>query len=127
VLSRTIPHTVPARSEWSRWLRERQAEGIEIWAAIERPMAASSTFCWTTGRRLPRQPKSLDRARDRFRVGGAKSDPFDAQVLALFCAVIMPPAALYPSSEAAQELRADPRPSRQVKLQTGCSTSSTSP
>ena len=37
MLSRRVAHTVAARSEWARWLRERQAEGVELWAAIERP------------------------------------------------------------------------------------------
>ena len=47
-----------------------------------------------------------DRARDRFRQSGAKSDPFDARVLADFLrtdhAHLRP---LQPSSEAAQELK----------------------
>ena len=37
VQKRPIAHTAAARSEWARWLRECQAEGIEVWAAIERP------------------------------------------------------------------------------------------
>ena len=121
VLSRSIPHTVAARGEWGRWLRERQAEGIEIWAAIERPHGRIVDFLLDHAVVVyPINPKSLDRARDRFRVGGAKSDPFDAQVLALFLrsdhAQLRP---LYPSSEAAQELKGLTRDHRrQVKLQT---------
>ena len=53
----------------------------------------------------PVNPKALDRARDRFRMSSAKSDPFDARVLAEFLrtdhAHLQP---LQPSSEAAQEL-----------------------
>ncbi|MBI4295009.1 MAG: transposase [Chloroflexi bacterium] len=32
----------------------------------------------------PVNPKAVDRARDRFRVSGSKSDPFDARLLAEF-------------------------------------------
>jgi len=51
-------------------------------------------------------PKALDRARDRFRQSGAKSDPFDARVLADFLRTDhLHLQALQPSSEAAQELK----------------------
>ena len=51
-------------------------------------------------------PKAVDRARDRFRVSGAKSDPFDARVLASFVRTEHSHLApLRPSSEAAQELK----------------------
>ena len=54
----------------------------------------------------PVNPKALDRARDRFRQGGAKSDPFDARVLADFLRTDHPRLRpLLPSSEAAQELK----------------------
>ena len=121
VVRDTIAHTVAARSEWSRWLRERQAEGLELWAAIERPHGRIVDFLLDHGVVVyPINPKSLDRARDRFRVGGAKSDPFDAQVLALFLrsdhAHLRP---LYPSSAPAQELKGLTRDyRRQVQLQT---------
>jgi Transposase len=46
------------------------------------------------------------KARDRFRQGGAKSDPFDARVLAEVLRTDHPRLqALQPSSEAAQELK----------------------
>jgi transposase len=121
VLNRTVVHTVAAQSEWGRWLRERQAEGIELWAAIERPHGRVVDFLLDHGVVVyPINPKSLDRARDRFRVGGSKSDPFDAQVLALFLrsdhAQLRP---LQPNSEAAQELKGLTRDyRRQVRLQT---------
>src|SRR5712671_1515441 len=121
VVQRTIAHTVTARSEWARWLRERQAEGIELWAAIERPHGRIVDFLLDHGVVVYAiNPKSLDRARDRFRVGGSKSDPFDARVLALFLrsdhASLRP---LRPSSEAAQELKGLTRDyRRQVHLQT---------
>ncbi len=51
-------------------------------------------------------PKALDRARDRFRQSGAKSDPFDARVLADFLRTDHAHLrALQPSSDAAQELK----------------------
>jgi transposase len=54
----------------------------------------------------PVNPKALDRARDRFRQSGAKSDPFDARVLAEFLRTDHAHLrALQPSSEAAQELK----------------------
>jgi transposase len=68
----------------------------------------------------PVNPKALDRARDRFRSRAAKSEPFDARVLAEF---LRPDhrhlQALPPSAETAQELKyltADYR--RQVRQQT---------
>ena len=84
-------------------------------------MGGSSTSCWITGSSsTPSTPRSLDRARDRFRVGGAKSDPFDAQVLAVFLRsdhVQLRP--LRPSSEAAQGLKGLTRDyRRQVHLRT---------
>jgi len=65
-------------------------------------------------------PKAVDRARDRFRMSGAKSDPFDARVLATFLRTdhghLAP---LRPSSEAAQELKGLTRDyTRQVRQQT---------
>ncbi len=121
VLSRRIAHTVAARSEWARWLRERQAEGVELWAAIERPHGRIVDFLLDHGVIVYAiNPKSLDRARDRFRVGASKSDPFDAKVLALFLRsdhVHLRP--LRPSSDAAQELKGLTRDyRRQVHLQT---------
>jgi transposase len=121
VLKRRIAHTLAARSEWSRWLRERHAEGIELWAAIERPHGRTVDFLLDHGVVVyPLNPKSLDRARDRFRVGASKSDPFDARVQALVLhsdhAQLR---ALQPSSEAAQELKGLTRDYRRhVRLQT---------
>jgi transposase len=121
VQQRPIAHTVAARSEWARWLRECQAEGIEVWAAIERPHGRIVDFLLDHGVVVYAiNPKSLDRARDRFRVGASKSDPFDARVLALFLRSdheqLRP---LRPSSEAAQELKGLTRDYRhQVHLQT---------
>ena len=121
VLKRQVAHKVGARNEWGRWLRECAAQGIELWAAIERPHGRTVDFLLDHGVVVyPINPKSLDRARDRFRVGGAKSDPFDAQVLALFLrgdhAQLRP---LHPNSAGAQELKGLTRDyRRQVHLQT---------
>ncbi len=35
--ARTVPHTADGLSEWGRELDEWRAQGIERWAAIERP------------------------------------------------------------------------------------------
>jgi hypothetical protein len=37
VAGRTVPHTVEGLSEWGRELDQWRAQGIELWAAIERP------------------------------------------------------------------------------------------
>lgn len=37
VLSRSLAQTPEAFAEWGRWLDERRAEGLELWAAIEKP------------------------------------------------------------------------------------------
>ncbi|MFQ5521510.1 MAG: transposase [Candidatus Methylomirabilia bacterium] len=65
-------------------------------------------------------PKALDRARDRFRMSHAKSDPFDARVLAAFVRTDHSHLrALEPSSEPAQELKLLTRDyHRQVRQQT---------
>jgi transposase len=121
VLSRALAHTAEAFAEWGRWLDERRAEGIELWAAIERPEGRVVDFLLDHGVVVfPVNPKALDRARDRFRMSGAKSDPFDARVAAGFLrtdhAHLQP---LRPSSEAAQELKGLTRDyARQVRQQT---------
>jgi len=94
-------------SEWGRQLDEWRAQGIVLWAAIERPDGRVLDFLLDHGVRVyPVNPKALDRARDRFRQSGAKDDLFDARVLAGFLrtdhAHLM---VLEPSSEAAQELK----------------------
>lgn len=121
VLSRTLPQTAEAFAEWGRWLDERRAEGIEAWAAIEKPDGRVVDFLLDHGVRVYAvNPKALDRARDRFRMSGAKSDPFDARVLASFLRTdhghLQP---LLPSSEGAQELKGLTRDYlRQVRQQT---------
>jgi len=107
VVALTVPHTPAGLGEFGRWLHERQAEGITLWAAIEKPEGRVIDFLLDHGVVVyPINPKALDRARDRFRMSGAKSDPFDARVLAEFLRTdhshLTP---LVPSSPPAQELK----------------------
>ena len=37
VMSRTVAHTGEGLAEFGRWLDEQRADGMELWAAIERP------------------------------------------------------------------------------------------
>jgi hypothetical protein len=107
IAARAVAHTAEGLSEWGRELDEWRAQGIELWAAIERPDGRVVDFLLDQGVVVyPVNPKALDRARDRFRQSGAKSDPFDARVLADFLRTDHGHLrALQPSSEAAQELK----------------------
>jgi Transposase/Transposase IS116/IS110/IS902 family len=107
VAARTVAHTAEGLSEWGRELDEWRAQGIELWAAIERREGRVVDFLLDHGVVVyPVNPKALDRARDRFRQSGAKDDPFDARVLADFLRTDHAHLhALLPSSEAAQELK----------------------
>jgi transposase len=121
VWSGRVPQTVDGLQEWGRWLDERRAAGRELWAAIEIPEGRLVEFLLDHGVVVfPVNPKALDRARDRFRVSGAKSDPFDARVLATMLRTEHTHLApLRPSSEAAQELKGLTRDhARQVRQQT---------
>ena len=121
VMSRTVPQTVEGLAAFGRWLDERRAAGREVWAAIEKPDGRIVDFLLDHGVVVfSINPTAVDRARDRFRVSGAKSDPFDAHVLATFLRTdhghLAP---LRPSSEAAQELKGLTRDyTRQVRQQT---------
>jgi hypothetical protein len=107
VVARTVPHTTEGMSHWGRELDEWRAQGIELWAAIERREGPVVDFLLDHGIVVyPVNPKALDRARDRFRQSGAKDDAFDARVLADFLRTDHAHLqALQPSSEAAQELK----------------------
>jgi Transposase/Transposase IS116/IS110/IS902 family len=121
VLNRRVPETVAGLTEFGRWLDEQRAAGHDLWAAIEKPEGRIVDFLLAHGVVVfPVNPKTMDRARDRFRVSGARDDPFDAHVLAGFLRTdhghLAP---LRPSSEAAQELRGLTRDyTRQVRQQT---------
>jgi len=94
-------------ADFGRWLRERKAEGIELWAAIEKPHGRIVDFLLDHGVVVyPVNPKALDRVRDRFRMSQSKSDSFDAYVLAEFLRTDHAHLrALEPDSEPAQELK----------------------
>ena len=118
---RQVEHTATGLAEFGRWLDERRAASSELWAAIEKPEGRLVDFLLDHGVVVyPVNPKALDRARDRFRMSGAKSDLFDARVLAAFLrtdhAHLRP---LRPSSEPAQELKLLTRDyQRQVRQRT---------
>src|SRR5213593_3237229 len=102
-----IEQSPKGMSELGRWLHERKAEDIELWAAIEKPHGRIVDFLLDHGVVVyPVNPKVLDRARDRFRMSQSKSDPFDAWVLSEFLRTdhghLRP---LRPNSEQAQELK----------------------
>ncbi len=121
VLARAVPHTAPGLADFGRWLDECRAQGIELWAAIERPDGRLVDFLLDHGVVVfPVNPKALDRARDRFRMSQSKSDPFDADVLAAFLRTDHPHLRpLQPSSEPAQELKLLARDlQRCIRLQT---------
>jgi transposase len=107
ITARTVPHTAEGLSDWGRDLDQWRAQGIELWAAIERREGRVVDFLLDHGVVVyPVNPKALDRARDRFRQSGAKDDPFDARVLADFLRTDHSHLqALQPSSDAAQELK----------------------
>jgi transposase len=121
ILTRQVAHTVEALTEWGRWLDEQRAQGIELWAAIEKPEGRVVDFLLDHGVVVfAFNPMAVDRARARFRVSGAKRDPFDARVLATVLRTehhhLTP---VRPSSEAAPELKGLTRDyARQVRQQT---------
>lgn len=102
-----VSQTPEGMSEFSRWLHEHSAQEIELWAAIEKPEGRIVDFLLDHGVVIyPLNPKAVDRARDRFRMSGAKSDLFDAYVLSEFLRTDHGHLkALRPSSEPAQELK----------------------
>jgi transposase len=107
IVERKVAESVEGLAEFGLWLDERRAEGIELWAAIEKPEGRIVDFLLDHGVLVyPINPKALDRARDRFRQSGSKSDPFDAWVLCEFVRTdhlhLRP---LRPNTEQAQELK----------------------
>ena len=107
VVEMTIEQNLKGMSELGRWLHERKAEGVELWASIEKPHGRIVDFLLDHGVVVyPVNPKALDRARDRFRMSQSKSDCFDAYVLAEFLRTDhVHLRALQPDSEQAQELK----------------------
>jgi len=107
VAEMTIEQSMKGLSEFGRWLHECKGEGIELWAAIEKPQGRIVDFLLEHAVVVyPVNPKALDRARDRFRMSQSKSDSFDAYVLAEFLRTDhVHLRALQPDSEQAQELK----------------------
>ncbi len=69
----TVAHTATGLSEWGRELDEWRAQGIELWAAIERPEGRVVDFLLDHGVVVyPLNPKALDRARDRSASAGPR-------------------------------------------------------
>jgi transposase len=114
-----VPETVEGLAEIGRWLDEQRADRVELWAAIEKPQGRIVDFLLDHGVVVyPVNPKALDRVRDRYRMSGSKSDPFDAYVLAEFLRTDHAHLrALQPNSEKAQELKLLSRDQRRVERQ----------
>jgi len=102
-----VEQTPEGMSAFGRWLHERTAEGIELWAGIEKPEGRIVDFLLDHEVGVyPINPKAVDRYRDRFRTSRSKSDLFDAYVLSEFVRTDHPHlSALKPNSEQAQELK----------------------
>jgi transposase len=102
-----VQESLEGLAEIGRWLNEKRAEGIELWAAIEKPQGRIVDFLLDHGVEVyPVNPKAVNRVRDRYRMSGSKSDAFDAYVLAEFLRTDHAHLrALRPSSEKAQELK----------------------
>ena len=102
-----VQQTVEQMAEFGRWLEESRTQGVELWAAIEKPQGRVVDFLLDHGVRVyPVNPKALDRVRDRFRMSQSKSDSFDAYVLAEFLRTDYAHLrALQPDSAQAQELK----------------------
>jgi transposase len=102
-----VEQTAEGLAGFGRKLYEWGSAGMEVWAALEKPEGRIVDFLLDHGVMVyPVNPKAVDRARDRFRVSGSKSDPFDARVLAEFLRTdhghLRP---LMPNSAQAQELK----------------------
>lgn len=84
-----VQNTLEGLAELGRWLDESRQNGIELWAAIEKPHGRIVDFLLDHGVVVyPVNPKAVDRARDRFRMSPSKSDSFDARCWRSFCGPI---------------------------------------
>lgn len=107
VIEKKVVENVEGLTEFGRFLDESRAQGIELWAAIEKPHGRIVDFLLDHGVVVyPVNPKALDRVRDRFRMSQSKNDCFDAYVLAEFVRTDHGHLrALEPNSDPAQELK----------------------
>lgn len=77
-----VEPTADGLAAFGGWVNARVAEGVELLASLERPHGRMVEFLLDHGIPVyPINPKSLDRARDRYRPSGANDDWFDAFVL----------------------------------------------
>ena len=106
-MEKKVVENVEGLAEFGRFLDESRAQGIELWAAIEKPHGRIVDFLLDHGVVVyPVNPKALDRVRDRFRMSQSKNDSFDAYVLAEFVRTDHGHLrALEPDSDPAQELK----------------------
>lgn len=102
-----VQQTAEELATLGRWFDESRGQGIELWAAIEKPEGRIVEFLLDHGVVVyPVNPKALDRARDRFRMSPSKSDSFDAYVLLEFLRTDHAHLrALEPNSAEGQELK----------------------
>ena len=85
VVQMEVEQTPEGMGKFGHWLHACMAKGIELWSCIEKPEGRIVDFLLDHGVVVyPINPKSADRARDRFRMSRSKSDLFDAYVLAHF-------------------------------------------
>lgn len=107
VVQMEVEQTPAGMGKFGHWLHACKAAGIELWSGIEKPEGRIVDFLLDHGVVVyPINPKSVDRARDRFRMSRSKSDLFDAYVLAHFVRTDHPHLhALRPNSASAQELK----------------------
>jgi Transposase len=67
ITARAVSHTAEGLGEWGRELDEWRAQGIDLWAAIERPDGRVVDFLLDHGVVVyPVNPTALDRARTAF-------------------------------------------------------------
>ena len=91
VLFRAVAHSGEGFAEFGRWLDEQRAQGLELWAAIERRDGGVVDLLLDHGVVVyPINPKALDRARDRFRMSHAKRTRLTPGCWRRFCARTMP-------------------------------------
>lgn len=104
---RKVAHSAEGFAGFGGWLNARIADGLELFASLERPHGRMVEILLDHGVRVyPVNPKSLDRARDRYRPNGGHADWFDAFVLGNSLRVDhMHLPALRPDSEESSELK----------------------
>src|SRR2546428_12371835 len=76
VASRTVPHTAAGFSEWGRELDEWRAQGVELWAGLERPQGRGGDFFLDHGGvGYPLKPQAVGPGPGRVRPPAAKRGP----------------------------------------------------